>query len=226
MKLIGLVHTTRLVVDPLHTVMRRSLPAAELCHVLDEGILKRLAQLHETTPEIVDWLTSMVRSTETVGADCAIVSCSSLSPCVNEVRKRITIPVLKVDEPMVEYAVAQADRIGLMMTNPTTEKPSRLLFEEVSERLGRSPALVSRLCGEAFEKLNRGDIAGHDSMVISAVEQLLEEVDLVMLAQISIARVKDKLVPEVAGRVLSSLDFIGPTAGKMLKGGKNRNDNR
>ncbi len=218
MKLIGLVHTTRLVVDPLHEVMKRSLPTAELSHVLDEGILKRLALLQEITPEIVDWLTSMVRSTETVGADCAIVSCSSLSPCVNEVRKRITIPVLKVDEPMVEFAVAQADRIGLLMTNPTTEKPSRLLFDEVSERLSRSPVLIPRLCSDAFEKLSRGDIAGHDTTVVSAVEQLLEEVELVMLAQISIARIKDKLDPKVAGRVLSSLDFIGPRAGEILNG--------
>jgi Asp/Glu/hydantoin racemase len=217
-KLIGLVHTTRLVVDPLHEVMRRSLPDAEVSHVLDEGILKRLAQVQEITPEIVDWLTSMVRSTETVGADCTIVSCSSLSPCVNEVRKRITIPVLKVDEPMVEFAVSQADRIGLLMTNPTTEKSSTLLFGEVSERLGRSPLLVSRLCSDAFEKLTRGDISGHDSMVVSAVEQLLEEVDLVMLAQISIARIKDKLDHKVAAKVLSSLDFIGPRAGEILNG--------
>ncbi len=217
MKLVGLVHTTRLVVEPVHAAIQGSLPAVEVSHVLDEGILKRLSQLQEITPEIVDWLTSMVQSTEVVGADCAIVSCSSLSPCVNEVRKRITIPVLKVDEPMVEFAVDRADRIGLLMTNPTTEKPSRLLFDEVSERQGRSPVLVSRLCADAFEKLNKGDIAGHDSTVASAVEQLLEDVDLVVLAQISIARVKDQLNQEAADRVLSSLDFIGPRTGEILK---------
>jgi aspartate/glutamate racemase len=216
--IIGLVHTTRLVVEPVHEVITSALPAAEVSHVLDEGILKRLAQLQKITPEIVDWLTSMVRSTEAVGADCAIVSCSSLSPCVNEVRTRITMPVLKVDEPMVEYAVTHADRVGVLMTNPTTEKPSKLLFEEVSDRLGRTPVLVSRLCADAFEKLSKGDVDGHDTAVIAAVEQLLKEVDLVMLAQISIARIKDKLDRNVAGRVLSSLDFIGPRAREIIEG--------
>jgi hypothetical protein len=37
-----------------------------------------------------------------------------------------------------------------------------------------------------------------------------------MLAQISIARVRDKLAPRVAGRVLSSLDFIGPRLSELL----------
>ena len=216
MALIGLVHTTRLVIDPVHTALADSLPDIEMSHVLDEGILRRLSSLGRITPEIVTWLTKMVATTEDAGADLAVVSCSSLSPCVNEVRKQVAIPVVKVDEPMFEHAIQHGNRIGLIMTNPTTREPSQLLFEEVSSRLGRRVELIPRLCPDAFAKLNRGDIAGHDLEVQAAVKELLQEVDLLMLAQISIARIKNDIADSDANRVLSSLDFIAAKARAIL----------
>jgi Asp/Glu/hydantoin racemase len=178
--------------------------------------LRRLSVQGRITPEIVDWLTRMVASAESGGADLAVVSCSSLSPCVNEVRNRVGIPVLKVDEPMMESAIQNGDRIGLIMTNPTTQEPSQILFREVSERLGKEVVLVPKLCPEAFAKLNSGDASGHDADVVQGIEELLQETDLVMLAQISIARVKRSIDDGVSNRVLSSLDFIGAKTMEVL----------
>ena len=209
MSLIGAIHTTRLVIEPVHRSIAASAQDLQINHVLDEGILRRLAALGRITPEITDWLTRMVASTQDIGAELAVVSCSSLSPCVNEVRERLNIEVLKVDEPMMEYAVRNADRVGLVMTNPTTEAPSQLLFAEVTRRSGSRARLVPGLCPGAFAKLAGGDIEAHDTEVVAVIEDLLEEVDLIMLAQISIARVRQHLDPRLAARVLSSLDFIG-----------------
>ena len=183
---------------------------------MDEGILRRLSTLGTITPEIVQWLSNMVHSAESAGADLAVVSCSSISPCVNEVRNRVGIPVLKVDEPMMEYAIRNAGRIGLLMTNPTTKTPSTLLFEEVRERLKSSATLETRLCPNAFAKLNRGDVEGHDTEVVETVKNLLDDVEIVMLAQISIARVKKQIDPVISSRVLSSLDFIAPKINELL----------
>jgi len=221
MALIGLVHTTRLVVEPLHRVIAGEVPGADICHLLDEGILRRLAAVGSITPEIVNWLAGMVTSVQSAGAACAVVSCSSLSPCVDEVRKRVNIPVIKVDEPMMEYALNQGKRIGLVMTNPTTEAPSTLLFNAVAARLGKDGMLVPTLCPDAFARLTAGDVAGHDALVLAAIDELLERADLVMLAQISIARVKQQIDPSRAGRVLSSLDFISRQVESVLAGRTN-----
>lgn len=216
MALIGLVHTTRLVIDSLHSVIAEQCPGNEISHVMDEGILRRLSTLGTITPEIINWLSDMIRSAESAGAALAVVSCSSLSPCVNEVRRQVKIPVLKVDEPMIEHALQQAGRIGLVMTNPTTEIPSTLLFDEVSRRLGSSASLQTRLCPNAFARLNQGDIRGHDAEVIETVKRLLDDVEIVLLAQISIARVRKQVEPAISGRVLSSLDFIAPKINNIL----------
>ena len=216
MALIGLVHTTRFVIDSLHSVVAEQCPGNEISHVMDEGILRRLSALGTITPEIINWLSDMVRSAETAGADLAVVSCSSLSPCVNEVRKQVKIPVLKVDEPMIEHALQHGGRIGLVMTNPTTKVPSTLLFDEVAKKLGSPAILQTRLCPNAFARLNRGDIQGHDTEVIETVKNLLDNVEIVMLAQISIARVRKQMEPAISRRVFSSLDFIAPKINELL----------
>lgn len=216
MRVLGLIHSTRLVIESIHNVIASQCPDIDYFHVMDEGILRKLAASGQITPEIVQWLTEMVLSAQRAGADMAVVSCSSLSPCVSAVQKRVDIPVLKIDTPMMEHAVANAERIGLVMTNPTTEAPSRMLFKEVTQKLEREVTLITRLCPQAFVKLNRGDIRGHDQEVITTVEDLLKEVDVVMLAQISIARTKDHLNDSIKKRVYSSLDFIAPVINKVL----------
>lgn len=216
MSLVGAIHTTRLVIEPVHQSIAAAGQDLQINHVLDEGILRRLATLGRITPEITDWLTRMVSSSQDIGAELAVVSCSSLSPCVNEVRGRLNIPVLKVDEPMMEYGVRHADRIGLVMTNPTTEAPSQMLFAEVTKRLGSRARLFPELCPGAFAKLTGGDIEGHDTEVVEVIKSLLEEVDLIMLAQISIARVRQHLDSSSAARVLSSLDFVGDKISEII----------
>ena len=110
---------------------------------------------------------------------------------------------------MAEQAVRKTDRIGLVATNHTTPKPSTMLIEEVAQRMGKEVTVVPRVQADAFLKLNDGDIEGHDNVVVQAVEDLLQETDVVLLAQISIARIKDKLDERTKARVYSSLDFIG-----------------
>jgi aspartate/glutamate racemase len=210
MKRVGMVHSTRLVIESIQNVMASQCRDVDFFHVMDEGILRKLAESGKITPEITQWLADMVLSARRAGADMAVVSCSSLSPCVSDVQQQVGIPVIKIDAPMVEHAVTHAERIGLVMTNPTTEAPSKLLFREVSDRLGRNATLIPRLCPQAFAKLNQGDVQGHDLEVVKTVEELLSEVDVVMLAQISIARIRDRLDGSIRGRVFSSLDFIAP----------------
>jgi glutamate racemase len=216
MKLVGMIHSTRLVIESIHKAVALQCPGIDFFHVMDEGILRKLTSSGKITPEIIQWLAEMVLSAQRAGADMAVVSCSSLSPCVNAVQKQVDIPVIKIDAPMMEHAVTHAERIGLVMTNPTTESPSKILFREVSDKLGRNATLIPRLCPHAFFKLNQGDVQGHDLEVIKTVENLLTEVDVVMLAQISIARIKDHLDGSMRSRVLSSLDFIAPEIRKIL----------
>jgi hypothetical protein len=60
--------------------------------------------------------------------------------------------------------------------------------------------LTPRLCEGAFEALMSGDTAAHDAMVAAALAELAARVDVIVLAQASMARVAEGL-PERDRRV-------------------------
>ena len=55
--------------------------------------------------------------------------------------------------------------------------------------------MIESLCAGAFEKVIAGDTDTHDRMVSEALIQLGTQVDAVVLAQASMARVVEKLSP-------------------------------
>jgi hypothetical protein len=55
--------------------------------------------------------------------------------------------------------------------------------------------LTSRLCEGAFEALMSGDAVTHDAKVAAALKELSQQVDVIVLAQASMARVVDTLAP-------------------------------
>ncbi len=94
---------------------------------------------------------------------------------------------------MAERAVHDATRIGIVATLPTTLEPTAQLVRRQAAVAGRAIELTVRLCEGAFEALMGGDSATHDRMVATALVELTEQVDVILLAQASMARVVDQL---------------------------------
>ncbi len=59
--------------------------------------------------------------------------------------------------------------------------------------VGKNVQVISKLCEGAFDALMSGDGARHDTMVAAALKELSSQVDVIVLAQASMARVVDNL---------------------------------
>ena len=129
------------------------------------------------------------------GADYIMVTCSSLGPVVEAGAKWITTPVLRVDQPMADLAVATGKRIGVIATLSTTLEPTADLIARRAAIAGKQIQLTSKLCEGAFEALMSGDAATHDAKVAATLKELAQSVDVIVLAQASMARVVDTLAP-------------------------------
>ena len=110
------------------------------------------------------------------------------------------VPVLRVDRPMAEKAVAMGQRIGVIATVQTTLEPTSDLIQRCADEKAKDIKLTMRLCEGAFEALMNGDAEKHDAMVNAALRELMTEVDVITLAQASMARVVDAL-PDAEKRV-------------------------
>jgi Asp/Glu/hydantoin racemase len=120
-----------------------------------------------------------------------LVTCSTISPCVDDVRPHARIPVLKIDEAMIAEAVASGERLGVVATSATTLEPTRQLLQAEADRSGKRTQVELVLVDGALPALLNGDGATHDRMVKQAVLELARRVDVVLLAQASTARVLD-----------------------------------
>jgi Asp/Glu/hydantoin racemase len=112
----------------------------------------------------------------------------------------VSIPVVRVDEAMADLAVELGSRIGVIATLPTTLHPTAELVQARADAVGAPVTVTAHLCTGAFEALSRGDTATHDALIADGLRQLLGAVDVVVLAQASMARVADTL-PEEDRRV-------------------------
>jgi aspartate/glutamate racemase len=179
------------------------LPDVEVVDFVDSNILADV-QREGITDNAVERMTRMAEAAQAAGADIIFSACSSLGPTIDTVRKAVSVPVVKIDDGMTRYAVEKADNIGVLATVPTTLPPTVALIEEKAAELGKEVHVRQRLAEGAFDKLMAGDTAGHDEMVMAQAKALAPQVDLLVLAQASMARLAPALAEATGLEVLSS----------------------
>jgi Asp/Glu/hydantoin racemase len=92
---------------------------------------------------------------------------------------------------MVDEAVGLGARVGVLATLRTTLEPTAELVERRGRDAGKPVEVVSRVCEGAFDALAAGDRDRHDELVREGLRELAAGVDVVVLAQASMARVVD-----------------------------------
>jgi Asp/Glu/hydantoin racemase len=199
-KRLGLIHTSATLVPIFAKLCGEKLPDVDVFNIADDSLIKEVIAQGEITPSVSRRVVGHVVAAEAAGADFVLVTCSSIGPAVEVAATMVEIPVLRVDQPMADKAVSLGQRIGVTATLATTLMPTANLIERRAAAAGRPIQIQSRLCAGAFEALMAGDPARHDAMVAAALHELAAEVDVIVLAQASMARVADGL-DESARRV-------------------------
>jgi Asp/Glu/hydantoin racemase len=97
---------------------------------------------------------------------------------------------------MADEAVRRGPRVGVLATLRTTLEPTAELVEDRGVAAGSPVTAVPRLCEGAFEALMAGDRDAHDELVRNGLRRLVEDVDVVVLAQASMARIAEELPAE------------------------------
>ncbi|MDD5658456.1 MAG: aspartate/glutamate racemase family protein [Actinomycetota bacterium] len=147
---------------------------------------------------------SYFKSAEYYKVDAILNVCSSVGEVADIARTIVSTPIVKIDDAMTDEAVKKATCIGVAATLKTTLDPTCRLLEKKAESIGKKIILTRTLCPGAFEYLMSGDSKKHDEIVLKEVKKLSNSVDIVVLAQGSMARLTDGLDSDLFKRVLSS----------------------
>jgi Asp/Glu/hydantoin racemase len=192
-KTLALIHTSATLVPVFQQLCKAKLPNVDTFNIVDDSLVRAIGARGSLTADIARRVEGYITSAESGGADYVLVTCSSIGPAVEASAPFSAVPVLRVDQPMADQAVRTGKRIGVIATLPTTLNPTTDLVRRRAALAGKTIELSSRLVEGAFEALMAGDAAKHDTLVAAALRELVTQVDVILLAQASMARVVDTL---------------------------------
>jgi len=195
MTTIAVVHTGPVSVQPIKDQISEQIPEARVINIVDDSLLSDVRAAGHLTPEVASRIHSYMANAQAMRVDIILNACSSVGEAVDSVRNFISTPIVKIDEAMAEEASSIGSRIGVIATVSTTLEPTVRLVKKKAGELRRAVEVTERIAEGAFEALLSGDSARHDEIVKSAISTLAEQVDVVVLAQVSMAR----LVPQLEG---------------------------
>lgn len=200
------VHTVHAVVELFAQLCRDLLPAGtEVWHITDEILARVVVAQGGLSAFLHDRVGQHALAAEQAGATVVQLTCSSISPCAHTARTLVRIPVLTIDEPMVDLALELGSRIGIVGTAMTALSPLHELIQTRARALNRRVQVEARMAEGAYAALFGGDPEKHDAIVRSTIEDLSTRNDVVALAQASMVRVVDRIPPgTLPCRVLTS----------------------
>jgi Asp/Glu/hydantoin racemase len=201
---IGVLHTVTFLADMFRALIKEHLPNIDQIHIVDEGIIRLLLDNGQLNPKITRRILWQALQVQDAGANLILFTCSSTSPAVDDLRKLVSVPIMKVDEAMANYAVECGERIGIIVTSHPTLQPSVNLIQSVAREKGRKVEVQSILETEAFTAKLKGDSNRHDLLVKEAVRNLAVRNDVVVLAQASMAHLTEALSAECSVPIISS----------------------
>jgi Asp/Glu/hydantoin racemase len=124
--------------------------------------------------------------------DALLISCSTMNRAFEQVKDSMLpfkVPVLQIDQAMMEIAVNTGGKILVVATHGPTVKSTQDLLTETAEQLGKSVSFAGVTVEEAFEYLGEGNIKEHNEVIAKAIRDSVskEEIDIVVLAQLSMS---------------------------------------
>lgn len=189
---------------------------AEIINYQDATILDEVCKLGYVTPFAAARLVSMFMQAVCEGVDAILSCCSSVGEVVDasqELARYTGVPIVRIDEEMCREAVRLGKRIGILATLPTTLEPTKNTVLRVAREMNRQVVLVDGFMENAFGI----EQDSFKRMICDKVAEIIEQVDVILLAQGSMAYTEELLIERFKKPVLSSPRFGVASLAKVLE---------
>ena len=208
--------TTPELIDMVEREVRENVGQdAEILSLQDPGILAQVREAGYVTPAPAARLIGMYMDAIGQGADAVLNVCSSVGEVADSVQTAaayIGVPIVRIDEDMCREAVRLGSRIGVLATLPTTLEPTKGTINRVARAMGRHVTLVDGLIDGAFGL----DQTQFRRLLLDAAGKIIDQVDVIVLAQGSMAYVEKDITAAYGKPTLSSPRFGAAALKKAL----------
>lgn len=166
--------------------LKEKVPGVRVEFITDSTLLSDVRAAGGPTEAVINRMTLYAKAAEISGADLIVNSCSTVGEVADIYEKEVKIPVMKVDLPMAQEAVALGTKIALIATVETTLGPSQRLIEKVGASQGKQMACAQYLQNPAWDALQAGRPEEHNRILMESIRQLDKMgYDAIVMAQVS-----------------------------------------
>lgn len=201
---LAFIHTSHVLIPLFTQLAKEHLASIETFHMSDESLIRNTIAAGELTENTARRVAAIIGLAHEGGADAVMVTCSSIGKATALARNQFDFPIFRIDEALAEKAVGIGGRVGVAATLKTTLNPTLELLRETAANANREVTLVPALAEGAFEAVVAGDTARHDELLLATLTGLMSTVDVVVLAQASMARIAALLPKGERTPILSS----------------------
>ena len=179
---IALIHAVSTAIPPILHAFKAGWPEAQLSNLLDDDLMPAYTREGGPTPHITERICALALYAARTGADGILFTCSVFPQAEDMAKQLVSVPLLKPDEAMIAAAQLAAGAAAR----------------------GHAIQVVQSVADGAFAIGNAGDAATHDRMVVEAAERIADQVDVLCLAQVSMALARGAVQAKVKVPVLTS----------------------
>lgn len=180
-------------VQPILDAFQVHAPQVTLVNFMDESLIFELNETGIVTKSMARRLLNLVEKAVMSGVDGVLLTCSSFTPVVAEIRHLFDVPMLSADLSMLEKAVEMGSRIGVIATVEAAGPTTATMLEKVALQKQKDVMVKTVVIPEAFKALQNGNRTKHDELIHREVQELSNDCDVILFAQFSMTRALETL---------------------------------
>jgi len=207
--MIGFLHTAEVHTATFNRLLDQAAPGTPSIHVVDASLLADAQARGGVDAELQNRITARLREVAAT-AEVVVCTCSTIGGSAESLAGDIGVPVVRVDRPMAERAVAMGPRIAVVAALVSTIGPTTELLRAVAAAADCSIDLVEVVCEDAWSMFQAGETDGYLAAIAQTVDALDVPVDVIVLAQASMAGAADRVRTSIP--ILSSPRLAVETA--------------
>ncbi|MGF7454001.1 aspartate/glutamate racemase family protein [Pasteurella bettyae] len=192
-KKVFIVHTSLVSHKDLNALFHEIMPDVKVHNIVDDSLLEEVKTVGHITPNIVSRMVEYFKNAEKCGANLIFNQCSSVGEAAEIAAKSVNVPVLRIDQAMAEKAISLGQRIAVVGTVASTMEPSCQLIEKEAHKQQKQVEIIPCLIDGVLDILMKKGPEEHNQYILEKLEQIQEQVDVIVLAQGSMAVLEPQL---------------------------------
>lgn len=214
---VSLLHTVKSVYNGFPSALRAEYEGNLIINsMLDEFLVTNAEKKGFFPPENRRKLYLDLLSLSLEEPDVICVTCSSLTPYVEEIKTSFDIPIVCIDDEMCYLAVKNYKKIGVVATAPTTVEPTVGKLKNEARKQNKDVVIESLLLASAMTELKKGNVEEHNRIIAEGARKF-SAFDCIVLSQASMETASNLTYETVQKPVLTSPKTCIDKVLKVLK---------